>query len=80
MTAEEAIEKYPGLWEAFKEWYLKTSIEHGENDAVREETEILWYWNAHFMRGDWRMYFGGSLQDLVPIPPHLIAIRDMSLV
>lgn len=76
----------PGLRQAFKRWYCRTSRKYKEHMEYRERSWVEQMYQD-FLEGDCVVTFedrragnGQVTLFILPIPPHLIAMRDMSLI
>lgn len=71
-------EKYPGLYEAFKEWHLSHC-----GDRVEWHDRWVSHDYCNFVAGhtDGGMFYSTKgNEEFHKYPPYLIALRDMSLV
>lgn len=73
MDENELIEKYLGLWEEFRNWYVETSLANNEPSKWQRDDEIASRFKG-FMRGDVGFVFFDH-DDLLPPPQHVIAMR-----
>lgn len=73
----ELINKYPGLWEEFRKWYVETSLAFNEPSDWQQDSVVSNMYSV-FIRGNNGFVFFKH-EDLLPPPPHILAMRDRSL-
>lgn len=77
-------EKYPGLYDEFSRWCIEASQKCGEPEVSRSEEAVRNAYEQWFLwSGNTVPFWSNAARTnivMIPVPEHLISMRDMALI